>query len=198
MRTRLFAALAAATAVVVMLALIAVYAARARQLATGQSDGPGTRPPSGTAPVVPVRGPDADLVAIEAAAVAYRSSGASGRTGGAVAVIDRRCQDTVPGGQAGCSPDPIPLDEQRAVAVRLAGRPTVRFVSRDHAPEVGRPDGPFDRVVTLGPVTRLGPHARIPYAMLCGPLCGYGTTLVLTHGYRGWTVTGETGVTWIS
>lgn len=192
MRTRVFAALAAGTAVLVMLVLITVYAARARQLATDAGGPTGSTRLPLTHP-----GPDPDLVAIEAAAIRYRSSGDNGRSG-VVAVIDRRCQDDQPGDRARCNPTRIPLDEQHAVAARLGGRPAVRFVPLEGDVEVGAPGTPFNRVVTLGPVARGGPGARIPYAMRCGPLCGYGTTLVLAQGPGGWVVTGETGVTWIS
>jgi hypothetical protein len=44
----------------------------------------------------------------------------------------------------------------------------------------------------------VGDHARLGMEMYCGPLCGSGTTYLLTRHGGAWRITGQSGSHWIS
>jgi hypothetical protein len=76
---------------------------------------------------------------------------------------------------------------------RLLG-PQVRFVDAPPDPEqLGDPS-----VVTFGRLQVRGAAAQLGMQVLCGPLCGQGTLLVLKKRAGHWQVTGTTGPRWIS
>jgi hypothetical protein len=90
-----------------------------------------------------------------------------------------------------CAGHPIPATVRAAVTERLG--PEVRFVDTPPDPnQLGDPS-----VVTFGRLEVHGPAARLGMQVLCGPLCGQGTLLVLRLRNGHWQVTGTTGPRWI-
>ncbi len=80
---------------------------------------------------------------------------------------------------------------QAAVTDRLG--PQVQFVDSPPDPDqLGDPS-----VVTFGRLEVHGTGAQLGMQVLCGPLCGQGTLLVLRFRDGHWQVTGTTGPRWI-
>lgn len=111
--------------------------------------------------------------------------------GGSTLVVDHTvCSRAL--GVPPCPPTPIPADVQ--AEIRAALGPDVRFV-----PEPPSAVASGKRlVITLGPPHIDGDRATISVEILCGPLCGEGSTLVLHRLGDTWVRTGTEGRSWIS
>jgi hypothetical protein len=91
-----------------------------------------------------------------------------------------------------CAGHAIPAGVQAQVRELLG--PQVRFV--DAPPDPDRLGDPS--VVTFGRLEVRGAEAQLGMQVLCGPMCGQGTLLVLRQRSGHWQVTGTTGPRWIS
>lgn len=114
-----------------------------------------------------------------------------GGAGGRVFIIDRSCGDVGKVPSFTCTGPAIPAGVQARIRAAHGGE--VRFGS---APlDVARTR---TVVVGFGEPTIVGGHARLGMEMHCGPLCGSGTTYLLTLEDGAWHITGRTGSHWIS
>ncbi len=128
---------------------------------------------------------------IYAAALGGREAQADIRAGNAVWIRHRFCNGMIELDRRGrCDPAVVPRSLQLEIRA-LVGR-SVHFTARPPEPSLHAP------VITLGQVRQRGDRAEVAIDVHCGPLCGRGETLVLTRRAAGWTVTGQTGMAWIS
>ena len=94
----------------------------------------------------------------------------------------------------------ISPEDQAAITANMAGVVPVEFVeeTEDAWNQGGSRPRDGGALVTFGPIRGTGDAVKVGLGVVCGNLCGYGTTLVLHDGSDGWTVTGTTGGSWIS
>ena len=160
-----------------------------------------------TSPLAPTVSPAMESAAPAGGAIGARSEALSTeaaiyeaalRDGPAPAAGDRyvesvRCRGTKPGLEP-CDLQPIPQSVQDEVRAAL---PDVRFVTR--AETAGLHGGVLVRFGRITYSDGAATRAYLPVDVYCGPLCGEGTTLVLTRQANGtWAVTGRAGTSWIS
>jgi len=94
----------------------------------------------------------------------------------------------------------ISPEDQAAITAHMAGVVPVEFVeeTEDAWNQGGSRPRDGGALVMFGPIRGTGDAVKVGLGVVCGNLCGYGTTLVLHDGSDGWSVTGTTGGSWIS
>lgn len=96
--------------------------------------------------------------------------------------------------------DPLLTDaEKAAIEDAIAPKHVVWLPADNDVLRAALESGQVDAYVMIAAPTIDGDSATIITNMICGGLCGTGSAFVLARQSDGtWTVTGETGVTWIS
>jgi hypothetical protein len=198
-RSRRLIAVGIVTAVVVAAAVIlaVTWSGRSKSAASPVGGSSVGSPSSG--PSVGPAGKADPAPAVYAAAIRWIATAARGETPGRVYVHDSLCLKTAEAGGVCADTEPLPGDQQVAIATALAGYAPVEFV---HS-ESGLRDANLEVVnrgviVQVGPAQVSGSRAQVTVSAVCGGLCGQGTTAVLERTSSGWAVTGTTGQMWIS
>lgn len=183
-----------ACAAVVMIAAVPLVVNLNRYSPTDRTGSPGASSRPTPAP------PSASEVApAYAAAIRYLAQQLDpGKHWRVLFVLDHTCEiGASPTGP--CDSQPISAQAQRDLAAALQSYAPVRFVS-DRAKIRDKNLTVIDDglAVTVGTLHLSATAGRVAVAVQCGGLCGLGQTLVLAKERGIWTVTGQTGVSWIS
>jgi len=192
-----------ARAAVFLMLLLASMAAACADRPRDDATGPFTAPGPTTAPAPSASPPEDRQVAVYTAVlrnlVGLRAT--PGGAGGAkVLFVWDQLDRSIARGSGEHVVGTIEPEDQQAIVANLADQIRVEFVADTGS--VWTEDGSRPRdggaVVILGPIVGEDEHVRAGVGVICGNLCGEGTTLELDELEDGWTVTGTTGGSWIS